>query len=201
MVLSTPELVTLGPVLNDPDLFEPDEPVPIVGLAGDLASPAVGASSDEVTPLAGAQQHRNPTSFAENGFGEALKTLLRSDLHFLDPGTEFANALDRLLREAREDTVLVQMATGSSLALTAGFSVGYLIWLTRGGLLLASLTSSMPVWRLIDPIPILASLGTRSEDDPEDDESLNTLVNTGRKPEETPTPGPEESRVKRRFDP
>jgi hypothetical protein len=35
-------------------------------------------------------------------------------------------------------------------------SVGYVVWLFRGGLLLGSLLSSLPAWHVIDPLPVLA---------------------------------------------
>ena len=42
----------------------------------------------------------------------------------------------------------------------------------RGGMLLSTLLSSMPAWRLLDPLPILA--GKLDEDD--DEESLETIL-------------------------
>ncbi len=72
---------------------------------------------------------------------------------------------------------------GSSAVLTTGLSVGYVVWLARGGMLLASLLSSMPAWRAIDPLPVLASFRDNDEDEG-DDESLDALVRKGgaRKP-------------------
>jgi hypothetical protein len=55
--------------------------------------------------------------------------------------------------------------------------VGYVVWLARGGMLLASLLSSMPAWRAIDPLPVLANF--RDDDDDADDESLDSLVKKG----------------------
>jgi hypothetical protein len=49
-------------------------------------------------------------------------------------------------------------------------SVGYLVWLVRGGILLSSLLSALPAWRMLDPLPVLARVG-----DDEDDEDVNTL--------------------------
>ena len=72
---------------------------------------------------------------------------------------------------------LETMVVSSSVAVTSGLSVGYVLWLTRGGLLIASLLSSMPAWRLIDPIPILARLGTDEETDEDEEESLDSMVN------------------------
>ena len=48
--------------------------------------------------------------------------------------------------------IVVGMVTGTSLSLTAG----YLIWLLRGGSLLATVLAAMPMWRSFDPLPVLA---------------------------------------------
>ena len=65
----------------------------------------------------------------------------------------------------------------SSIALTTGLSVGYVIWLVRGGALLGSMLSAMPAWQMIDPLPVL----TRSRGgnglplDGEDDQPVEHL--------------------------
>ena len=64
----------------------------------------------------------------------------------------------------------------STAAVTSGLSVGYVLWMTRGGLLVASLLSSLPAWRLVDPIPVLAQLSLSDEEDEEEGESLDTIV-------------------------
>jgi hypothetical protein len=45
-------------------------------------------------------------------------------------------------------------------------------------MLLASLLSSMPAWRAIDPLPVLANFRDKDEDGA-DDESLDALVRKG----------------------
>ena len=65
---------------------------------------------------------------------------------------------------------------GSTLGIASALSIGYALLLTRGGLLLTSLLSSMPAWRLIDPLPVLARLGAGDREDEADDESLDSLV-------------------------
>jgi len=79
----------------------------------------------------------------------------------------------------REDindvAVLNQTLIGSTVVISTGISVGYIVWIARGGLLLASLLSSMPAWRLIDPLPILARFNDEAEDLDEGD-SLATIV-------------------------
>ena len=61
--------------------------------------------------------------------------------------------------------------------MTAGLSVGYVVWLARSGVLMSSVLSSLPAWSFIDPLPVLASLQNRQEDD--DEESLESMVEEG----------------------
>ena len=82
--------------------------------------------------------------------GRTLEALL-SDVEFL-------HELDLVREDLNDVAALGQTFVGSSVVLSTGISVGYVVWIARGGLLLASLVSSMPAWRLVDPLPILARL-------------------------------------------
>jgi hypothetical protein len=46
---------------------------------------------------------------------------------------------------------------GTIITTTVTMSAGFLMWLSRGGSLLMSALSTLPVWRLLDPLPILES--------------------------------------------
>jgi hypothetical protein len=85
-----------------------------------------------------------------DGNGRAYDALLAD--------AEFLKELDLVREELNDVAALGQTFVGSSVALSTGISVGYVVWIARGGLLLASLVSSMPAWRLVDPLPILARL-------------------------------------------
>jgi len=45
------------------------------------------------------------------------------------------------------------MNTFATFSATA--SAGYLLWIARGGSLLLSMLSSVPIWRFLDPLPVL----------------------------------------------
>ncbi|HET7597905.1 MAG TPA: cadherin-like domain-containing protein, partial [Burkholderiales bacterium] len=94
----------------------------------------------------------------------------------------FLRELDRLRETIRGETEFEHRLIGSAVAVGTGLSVGYVIWLLRGGLLITSLLSSLPAWRYVDPLPVLGRL--RGDDD-EDDESLESIVESSREPEET----------------
>ncbi|MEM7250999.1 MAG: hypothetical protein AAF493_06235, partial [Pseudomonadota bacterium] len=80
---------------------------------------------------------------------------------------EFDRALDDLADLVNSPTGRAQVMVVTSVALSTGLSVGYVAWLLRGGALLASFLSTMPAWRLLDPLPILATMGAAEHDDSE----------------------------------
>jgi hypothetical protein len=81
--------------------------------------------------------------------------------------------------EIHEDVVFSQVAVGSTLTFATSLSIGYVLWLNRGGLLLSSLLSSLPAWRFIDPLPVLAHLGAGAKEDDTEDDSLEAVLQRG----------------------
>jgi hypothetical protein len=102
----------------------------------------------------------------------------------------FTEALDRLRDSLKVDTEVEQRVVASVATFGMGLSVGYVLWLLRGGVLLGSLLSSLPVWRFVDPLPVLGRL-KEDKDEDEDDESLESMVGTA---PDKPYPTPEEDR-------
>lgn len=88
----------------------------------------------------------------------------------------FIESLDRLREETRARARMEATLVGSMVALSTSLSVGYVLWLIRGGLLLASLLSSMPAWRVIDPLPVLARFKERPKEGDGNEESLDSLL-------------------------
>jgi hypothetical protein len=86
----------------------------------------------------------------------------------------FIQQLDRVRSSVQEEADFQHRVLASSIAIGAGVSIGYVLWLLRGGVLLASLMSSLPAWRFVDPLPVLARLG--GGEDEEDGESLESIV-------------------------
>jgi Bacterial Ig domain len=87
---------------------------------------------------------------------------------------EFQDDLNKLREQNAEEATGETRVAGTVFAASTSLSVGYVIWLLRGGVLLSSLLSSLPAWRLVDPLPVLSRLSDGSDD--EDDESLEELV-------------------------
>ncbi|NOQ41786.1 MAG: tandem-95 repeat protein, partial [Desulfuromusa sp.] len=88
-------------------------------------------------------------------------------------------SFDALQQEVKQEYRIETAVVSSAIATTMGLSAGYVVWMLKGGSLLASLLSSMPAWHLADPLSILAG-GSR---DDEDDESLESIIKEGEKKE------------------
>ena len=103
---------------------------------------------------------------------EAVKSTLRN--------TEWVGELDHM-REQIDGKIEVQSnLVVSSVAVSGSLSVGYVIWLLRGGLLLSSLLSSMPAWHAVDPMPVLARGGDSDDDAGSDEDPLEKLFGKAR---------------------
>jgi hypothetical protein len=75
----------------------------------------------------------------------------------------------------------LRVIAGSASLVSVGMSVMYFVWAVRAGSILSSLISSMPAWKLVDPLPILdqmAASGRRRNKfgEEEDDETLESMV-------------------------
>jgi hypothetical protein len=108
----------------------------------------------------------------------------RSDVRSMDliasalQGTEFKDDLNRLRDQLQEQLHFDKNLVASSIALTTGLSVGYVLWLVRGGVLLSSVLSSLPAWRLVDPLPVMAYLMRSKKNDEEDEDSFEEMLGT-----------------------
>ena len=109
-------------------------------------------------------------------------------------------SLDALKEEMTREIRLSKVYLGTALVSSISLSVGYVVWMLRGGMLLASLLSSMPAWQFLDPLPILAR---KKEDDHEDDhESLESMVDNKPQqvnPEKKTADASSDAEVKRRY--
>ena len=105
-------------------------------------------------------------------------TVDESALQYLFEKSGFSNSLDSLREQIKEKANFEKMVVGSSLSVTTGLSIGYVIWLIRGGVLLSSVLSSLPAWRMIDPLPIISRLN--DSDNADEGDSLESLVKKGK---------------------
>ena len=96
----------------------------------------------------------------------------------IDPATEelltdLAKNLDETKQQFGDTANIGKMVEVGTVAVSSTLSVGYILWLLRSGVIVASMMSAMPAWQVIDPLPIL---GNQDEDGDDDDESLESMV-------------------------
>jgi hypothetical protein len=99
----------------------------------------------------------------------------------LTNSTQFTEYLSKLETALQQTPVVVGFempayaSAGASL-----FTVGYVAWLIRGGVLLTSFMSSLPSWQSFDPLPILENAGSGDGDSDADgsDSSIAELVDS-----------------------
>jgi hypothetical protein len=76
---------------------------------------------------------------------------------------------------ALQEQAIENMVVGSTAMVSTSVSVGYVVWLLRGGSLLTTVLSSLPAWQTFDPLHVLNSFEENNDDD-NDNESLASLV-------------------------
>ena len=80
-------------------------------------------------------------------------------------------------RERVDDEVRSQqVAIGAATAIASTATLSYMMWTLRGGYLLATLVSSAPAWRVLDPIRILPT--AKPEEEKNNDASLADIIRT-----------------------
>jgi hypothetical protein len=68
----------------------------------------------------------------------------------------FVKKLDELAQELEAPTKKTVVSVGSVAGMsTTLLSVGYVIWCLRGGSLVATLLTTLPLWKWLDPLPVL----------------------------------------------
>ncbi len=83
-------------------------------------------------------------------------------------------SLDLFRDDVLGDGGFQSIAVGAAVSTSIGLSVGYVLWTVRAGWLASALMTSMPVWRSIDPLPVLEYIDGNV--DPADDETLQSII-------------------------
>ena len=115
--------------------------------------------------------------FARSDAGSSLFPLFSADRVNPDEG-DYEQSRDE--RRSREQ-VIENVVVGTSAVVSTSVSVGYVMWLLRGGSLLTTFLSSLPAWQAFDPLAVLESFGEQGDegDEGDDEESLVSLVSGG----------------------
>lgn len=186
-----PPASTQAPPEAAPDLLPPtptlrDDP------SGASSTPAAAAT------LAPPQHRSNGSSAADAMLAPAVLPQFASlgygattTASWLQGGDMQRNyeVVQQQLQQAAEQR---RTAMASGVAISGGLSIGYVVWLVRGGVLMSSMLSTLPAWKMLDPLPVLAAASAskprrgRKDADPADD--VERLFDEGEpsKPAATP---------------
>ncbi len=137
------------------------------------------ASSQEISdakplPLATGRRQDAP-AVAKTNQPEQAARVMEGVIDVTQPGLLW-NDLDEMQEQFDSAADVPYLALGGTASVAASLSVGYVVWLIRGGSILAGVMAQLPAWRFIDPLPILAQFDDDEEDEDEDEESLASLV-------------------------
>ena len=88
----------------------------------------------------------------------ARRLVTELDLWSKGSGTSLAEQLDRLRQEVADAQQAGMVSLASTALVSTGLSVGYVVWLVRGGVLMTSLMSVVPAWAGLDPLPVLSEI-------------------------------------------
>ncbi|HEX8521233.1 MAG TPA: hypothetical protein VF669_03185, partial [Tepidisphaeraceae bacterium] len=96
---------------------------------------------------------------------------------------ELWRQLDTLSRQITDEGKQGPLSVGAVTGLTTTLlSVGYVIWCLRGGTMMATLLTTLPLWRFMDPLPVLEiyekerKKDKENSDDDEDEERLRSMM-------------------------
>jgi hypothetical protein len=173
-----------APEIPDSDPLAVPGSEPVQPAASNATVPSLVSTStvniDDPAVRIDSREDNPETTEAKPAGVDSLLIKLREQVEFFnDPlqligADSFITRLNDMRDELISETEDTEKVVGSSLTVTAGLSVGYVVWLARSGVLLSSVLSSLPAWRFIDPLPVLAGLQGGKGDD--DEESLESMV-------------------------
>jgi hypothetical protein len=160
---SAPATKSAPPV--DVVLVAPVEEPTLVAFAPDAASEVRDAADENGS---NPKQSKQPRADDNNELRSQASSVYQISVN--DPQwQELDSFRDDLLGDGGFQTLVVGAAVSTSVSL----SVGYVFWTVRVGWLASALMTSMPVWRSIDPLPILEYIDGELD---ADDESLQSII-------------------------
>ena len=111
-------------------------------------------------------------------------------LHLLLQSDSVWQQMDRTEELIESTGRIADLLTNTTtVTFSTSFTIGYVLWTLRGGVLLTTLFAQMPAWRMVDPLVVLENLGSKTSDE---EESLEAIVQKGSEMEHIPEEGSDE---------
>ncbi|MCA9131576.1 MAG: hypothetical protein KDA45_00405, partial [Planctomycetales bacterium] len=90
---------------------------------------------------------------------------ISSDFSFLSPDSLLWEKLDSLQEEVASNMQFDGIVMGSVSAVTSGLTVGYVVWMIRGGVIASTLLAQLPAWKYMDAMVVLAHTENEVDDE------------------------------------
>ena len=137
----------------------------------------VKANDDPIAQLSRGAIRTSSGAVAMSPDHSPLPIRTSSDVMSRAPLSLFVNSENGAADVGGDSSVTTQeIVLGTTKVVSTALSVGYAVWLVRGGALFASMVASLPAWMSLDPLPILTSFEASNRPEEEDDEKLCDLV-------------------------
>ena len=105
---------------------------------------------------------------------DGLVSITHTELTFLtDKNSAFWKDMEEIEQVVEKDMKISANVERSALGVTAGLSVGYIVYMLRSGYLVSCILANLPAWKMVDPMPVFDDV-LRGAD--EDDESLESMI-------------------------
>ena len=111
-----------------------------------------------------------------------LRDALAADFSGSRNASAWAAAMDATRAHSEQHLSVLELGGAGTVLASSGLSVGYVLWLARGGALVATLMSSVPAWASVDPLPVLSQMrrrgagdGTGADDDGTEEDEIDPI--------------------------
>jgi VCBS repeat-containing protein len=139
---------------------------PVLDVPGVDVSPVVSEQVTAVTAPGQAPVMRIPTVSMQDVVGRQGSLNVYRDAPVAEAASletfarQIAETMDEETEEASRTSRTVTVAVGTTTVL---LSTGYMVWVVQTGLLKSAVLSSLPLWRWVDPLPILNKVKPRAQ--------------------------------------
>ena len=82
------------------------------------------------------------------------------------------------MEELDSGTIIEQLIVGSVAVAGGTFTIGYVLWVLRSGMLLSTVLASMPTWCVFDPLPVLETFQDNPKRGDSSDESISSILSS-----------------------
>ncbi len=119
--------------------------------------PLASSASGNFASLVSVLRQRASTQAAAYSDAEPVWFAGTSSINLVIGGEGLSRRLFEIERQLSEAAEGHRAAVTLGLGVTSGLTIGYVVWLVRGGVLVSSMLSALPAWQMIDPLPVATS--------------------------------------------